>query len=532
MTQIRLKKGRVKAHVRRTQGSTPVRVREHTRVDPTKRTRDLEKRWARDHFGQGGPMVSPWAGPRAQMTAPQIGREIPLLFDTEEPEKQVRVSTPGGEQPFLIKRFRTQSSPRKIGWIAYDVRGWPAMAITGTMRDEGFEVREVHMPADLLYGAHIRAKMVEAMLVDFGEMYSPRSLTPKDTEFWQGVADGNENIALDVVVGGGTMRFRLKHTQGRMFDVEQVATDSSEPAPQMALFSLGRLFKAATQRVGVWLRKSQVKAHTRRSGTVRAHVRRDKPKHTAKRVTPKDNVVYEYDEKTLKAARAEKFARVARLAQDLPEILGQVKVDLTLGDTPREKVVAAVVALIDRCKFRIGTEQMAEQHGTYGVTTLKPEHVTVKGKSIRFRFPGKKQVPWNKHIADADLAQFVASLKDGAEADGQLFWYNDNGTKKPLQATQVNKFLGKWGVSAKDLRTYHATRLVFQKLRKVSRPKGSRRLTKRETKARVKQVVEAVAKTLGHTPGVCKANYILPALIVEFERNAGRLTLPTWQEAS
>ena len=277
--------------------------------------------------------------------------------------------------------------------------------------------------------------------------------------------------------------------------------------------------------------KGNVRAHRRKTGTVRAYPRRDQPRYTGKTVTPKGNVVYQYAPKDLAAAQTEKFVRILDLKGNLPAITKRVRAGLALGDTPREKVVAAVVALIDRLHFRIGTERMAEEHGTYGVTTLRPEHVTVEGNSIRFQFVGKKQVPWDRRTTDAKLAQFITSLQEGAEDEGQLFWYNEGNTKRPLQASDVNRFLGQWGVSAKDFRTYHATQMVFTELKRLSRPKGSRKLSKKEAKARVKQAVEVVAEQLGHTPAVCKSAYILPAVLADFEENGGRLSLPGWADA-
>ncbi len=275
---------------------------------------------------------------------------------------------------------------------------------------------------------------------------------------------------------------------------------------------------------------TSVRGSTQRTRTgvrVQPAYRAQRSKAVAKVTTPKGNVQYQYDEETLAAAKAEKFRRVAHLAKQLPRIVEAVKSDLAQGDTPQSKVVAAIVALIDRCCFRIGTDEYAEKHGTYGVTTLSPEHVTVDGATIRFQFTGKKQVPWDTTTTDPDLADFIAHLASDAPAD-RLFWYHRDGRQYPIRANHVNDWLRDYGVSAKDFRTYHATRLCFEELKRLS---SRQPLAKKEIKQRVKQAVAATAERLGHTPAVCRQSYILPAVIDDFEANGGRLSIDPWKTA-
>ena len=275
---------------------------------------------------------------------------------------------------------------------------------------------------------------------------------------------------------------------------------------------------------------TSVRGSTQRTRTgvrVQPAYRAQRSKAVAKVTTPKGNVQYQYDEETLAAAKAEKFRRVAHLAKQLPRIVEAVKSDLAQGDTPQSKVVAAIVALIDRCCFRIGTDEYAEKHGTYGVTTLSPEHVTVDGATIRFQFTGKKQVPWDTATTDPDLADFIAHLASDAPGD-RLFWYHRDGRQYPIRANHVNDWLRDYGVSAKDFRTYHATRLCFEELKRLS---SRQPLAKKEIKQRVKQAVAATAERLGHTPAVCRQSYILPAVIDDFEANGGRLSIDPWKTA-
>jgi DNA topoisomerase-1 len=288
------------------------------------------------------------------------------------------------------------------------------------------------------------------------------------------------------------------------------------------------------------LLKSLVHQHTRtlKSGKVvlvrgYSDKRTRRPaQYTAKTLTTQGNVVYEYDEEHAAESSAQKFGRVAVLAHRLPEIIGDTDRALDKPDTPLEKVVAAVIALMDRCQFRIGTEKMAEEHGTFGVTTLRTEHVTVSGDEIRFTFSGKKQVAWDRAIVDPRLARLVTTLKTESP-DGRLFWYHEpTGESKPLKATQVNTVLNGYGVTAKDFRTYHGTRLAWEELRHFSRKASAPVLLPKEIKLRIAQTVSAVAEKLGNTAAVAKGSYILPQLLNDFAANGGRLsTTNPWRTA-
>ncbi len=313
--------------------------------------------------------------------------------------------------------------------------------------------------------------------------------------------------------------------------------DLENPSPAQVSGALRRAQEAMA--TGQPLQKARnVKAHPMRTASGELTMRRQhtdkrdaaQPQFKEKRVTPKGNVQYIYDEETTEQAKAEKFRRAVTLAQQLPSILEDLKTALAKGDTPREKVVAAIVALIDRCQFRIGTDEYAEKHGTFGVTTLRPEHVTVSGSEVRFQFTGKKQVPWDKAVTDPDLAKFIEHLSADSPGD-RLFWYNKDGKQYPVKASHVNAFLSEYGVTAKDLRTYHATKAMFEELKAASRPEKSEPLTKKETAARLKAAFEKVAYQMGHTPAVCRTSYVLPQLVDDFVQNGGRLSLSAWEGA-
>jgi hypothetical protein len=238
------------------------------------------------------------------------------------------------------------------------------------------------------------------------------------------------------------------------------------------------------------------------------------------RVTDKGNKQYLYDKKHEQESHEKKLARMKALGTHLPEIVDWCSDRLDLPGAPKEKVIAALVALMDRCYFRIGLARYAEENQTYGVSTLRPDHVTVDGDEIAFSFVGKKQVQWDRTVTDPRLARFVGELQAGAPGDS-LFWYEEGGERKPITADDVNDYLKQYGVTAKDIRTYHATRLAFDALKKGGRQPDEEPLKGRALGRAFNQAIASVAAALGHEVSVCKKSYILPQLTKNFTENGG-----------
>src|SRR5690606_6479049 len=98
---------------------------------------------------------------------------------------------------------------------------------------------------------------------------------------------------------------------------------------------------------------------------------------------------------------------------------------------PRERVVAAVVRLLDETLIRVGNIEYARENASYGLTTLTPEHVTVKGETLRFAFTGKSGKEWRLTLRDRRIARIVRSV---ADIPGQplLHYYGEGGAPRPV----------------------------------------------------------------------------------------------------
>lgn len=213
----------------------------------------------------------------------------------------------------------------------------------------------------------------------------------------------------------------------------------------------------------------------------------------------------------------DKYLHLVHFAACLPKLRKQLASDLRRPGLPREKVIAVVVTLLEETLIRIGNEDYARDNGSFGLTTLRNRHVTVRGGELRFTFRGKSGKDWQLAIRDPRVAKVVRSCQ---ELPGQhLFEYRDEAGKvQSVTSTDVNAYLHDVcgnDISAKDFRTWAGTveaALAFQALR-----------DKAPTKRNVQDVIGQVAQKLGNTIAVCRKCYVHPHIIDAFLR--GKLHL-------
>jgi len=268
-----------------------------------------------------------------------------------------------------------------------------------------------------------------------------------------------------------------------------------------------------------------------------------------------------------------KFYRLHEFGKSIPLIRQQIEKDLSLKGLPVEKVLAAVVCLMEQTSIRVGNNLYEKLNGSFGLTTLKDKHVKISGDKMQFIFKGKKGVSHNVSLKSKRLAKIVKACRDipGKE----LFQYYDHdGNHKCIDSGMVNNYLksitGK-DFTAKDFRTWSGTvhsLIAFKEIticstlennaednakasikdrnndnrkdwRKHSRKKiaeendsqtaanitldqassstTTNTLTKAEIKSHILLVLDHVAAHLGNTRTVCKKYYVHPAIIELYE---------------
>ena len=100
---------------------------------------------------------------------------------------------------------------------------------------------------------------------------------------------------------------------------------------------------------------------------------------------------YRYHDRWRERRDAEKFESMMDFARALPRVRERVDHDLARGDMSRDRVLGGAVRLLDRGFFRIGSEGYAEQNETYGLATIRKDHVTVRDalRGLRLRRQGR-----------------------------------------------------------------------------------------------------------------------------------------------
>ncbi|HUF89918.1 MAG TPA: DNA topoisomerase IB [Gemmatimonadota bacterium] len=207
-----------------------------------------------------------------------------------------------------------------------------------------------------------------------------------------------------------------------------------------------------------------------------------------------------------------KYARMIPFARALPEIRGRVDEDLGRRGLPREKVLAAVVCLLELSLIRVGNEEYARSNGSYGLTTMRDKHVDIEGSTIRFEFRGKGGKRHEVDVRDRRLARIVRQCRD--VPGYELFqYYDEDGEKHAIGSEDVNEYLGDCGdgeFTAKDFRTWWGTLHAAAALLGCEPCDGDQ-----EGRRRINEAADVVADRLGNTREICKACYIHPAV---FER--------------
>jgi DNA topoisomerase-1 len=212
-----------------------------------------------------------------------------------------------------------------------------------------------------------------------------------------------------------------------------------------------------------------------------------------------------------------KYQHMLVFARALPGIRQQVAADLARAGLPREKVIAAVVRLMEQTLARVGNLEYARQNDSFGLTTLKNRHVRLSRGCIELDFRAKSGIHHHSLVSDRKLAQILKRCRDlpGSE----LFQYiDDDGTRHVVNSEDVNDYLRSISgheITAKDFRTWAATNLALKALRDLNETRPS--------KKGVLQMVGQVASQLGNTPTVCRKCYIHPAIIDTYLTGSLRL---------
>src|SRR5580658_4448100 len=219
---------------------------------------------------------------------------------------------------------------------------------------------------------------------------------------------------------------------------------------------------------------------------------------------------YRYHPQWRQVRDSAKFDRMVAFGEALPKLRRRLTRDLALEGLPREKVLAAVVTLLDTTRARIGNVEYARENKSFGLTTLRNRHVTFVGDDCAvLHFRGKSGIQHELHIDDKRIVSIVHQCQE--LPGSHLFQYvADNGRRSPIDSGQVNDYLREAmgdDFTAKDFRTWGATLHALVRLGAI--PKDSD-ASENVLKRTIAGVVKQVAAELRNTPAVCRNSYINP----------------------
>ena len=235
---------------------------------------------------------------------------------------------------------------------------------------------------------------------------------------------------------------------------------------------------------------------------------------------------YRYHPRWREVRDETKYDRMIAFGETLPAIRQRIEHDLALSGLPYEKVLATIVRLLDTTLIRVGNEEYARENDSYGLTTMRSQHVEVEGTKVHFHFRGKSGKEQEIDVRDRQLARIVKRCQD--IPGHELFQYLDEeGQSHTVDSADVNDYLREISgqdFTAKDFRTWGGTVYAVRVLRELDEF-GS----ETQAKKNIMQASKFAAKQLGNTPTICRKCYVHPAVLDAY---LNRSLLPVLKQAS
>jgi DNA topoisomerase I len=231
---------------------------------------------------------------------------------------------------------------------------------------------------------------------------------------------------------------------------------------------------------------------------------------------------YLYHEKHVRLRERKKLTRLIRFAQSLPVLRKTVARHLRLPDLPRERVMAAILRILSASFIRPGSQVYADENGSYGIATLRPKHMRVRGDLIIFDFPGKSGVQQHREFRDRAAARIVRELL--RHPAREVFKYqNGEGKFVDVKRRHINEYIKEvmgGNFTAKDFRTWAGTLICACALARAASDLDDRELRKHSAHSKRKLVaaIKETAEALGNTPAVCRDAYVCPLVMTGFTR--------------
>jgi DNA topoisomerase-1 len=203
-------------------------------------------------------------------------------------------------------------------------------------------------------------------------------------------------------------------------------------------------------------------------------------------------------DKVIKKRWEKKRNAIKNLQDNISKLRKKVSIDMDSEDE-KTMIIATIVRIIDKTGERVGNED-SRDNGHHGISNLMKKHIKVNGSDVTLNYTGKSGVKHNVTFNDSKVARNVNKIMK----NGEVFITSDGLNVKSIQ---VNNYLEQFDITSKDLRGFKVNQLMSEKLRKMKKPE-----TDGEIKRMFNDALREVAEKIGHTPGICRKNYLLPEI--------------------
>lgn len=226
---------------------------------------------------------------------------------------------------------------------------------------------------------------------------------------------------------------------------------------------------------------------------------------------------YMYHPDWTKFRNRTKFFKMTAFGKVLPKIRKRVDADLDQKGMPQQKVLALVIRLMEETHIRIGNDTYARQNKSYGLSTLRSRHVKVSKGRMKFNFLGKRGKEHSVTVRNKKLIKLVNKCE---EIPGwEVFkYFDEEGNKKTIDSGMVNAYIQEVSdelFSAKDFRTWSATKIFFETLREIGYVEEEK-----QNKSNILKAYDTAAEALGNTRSVCRSYYVHPEVVEAYETGA------------
>jgi DNA topoisomerase-1 len=223
-----------------------------------------------------------------------------------------------------------------------------------------------------------------------------------------------------------------------------------------------------------------------------------------------------YHANHVRRQEARKFQRLIKFAEALPKLRATVAADIRHPGLEREPVMGSIVRILSTCFMRPGSQSYASENGSYGLATLRPKHVKVRGDLVEFDFKGKSGVQQQRQLKDRHVSRIVRNLL--RHPSREVFKYrNGGGEFVNVTNRHINDYIRESmgeSFSAKDFRTWAGTLVCACALARMGTEADEKEAAR---KRKVVKAIQETAEILGNTPAVCRSSYICPEIINSFE---------------